>query len=64
MPDRMTYSVIGQSDAGRDQYGVVVNAMETLEQQVALPELAELPREGADRPGAPRRRSCSRTATT
>ena len=35
VPERMTYSVIGQSDAGRDQYGVVVNAMETLEQQVA-----------------------------
>lgn len=33
VPDRMTYSVIGQSEAGRNQYGVVVNALETPEQQ-------------------------------
>ncbi len=32
VPQRMTYSIIGQSDAGRDQYGVVVNALETPEQ--------------------------------
>ncbi len=29
----MTYSVIGTTDAGRDLYGVVVNALETPEQQ-------------------------------
>lgn len=29
---RMTYSVLTQTDAGRDQYGVIVNAMETPEQ--------------------------------
>lgn len=33
IPPRMTYSVIGSSDAGRDLYGVVVNALETQEQQ-------------------------------
>ena len=33
VPPRMTYSVIGSSDAGRDLYGVVVNALETPEQQ-------------------------------
>ena len=33
VPPRMTYSVIGTSDAGRDLYGVVVNALETQEQQ-------------------------------
>ena len=33
LPSRMTYSVIGTSDAGRDIYGVVVNALETPEQQ-------------------------------
>jgi zinc carboxypeptidase len=33
VPQRMTYSVIGSSDAGRDLYGVVVNALETPEQQ-------------------------------
>lgn len=33
VPPRMTYSVIGTSDAGRDLYGVVVNALETPEQQ-------------------------------
>jgi Zinc carboxypeptidase len=33
IPPRMTYSVIGSSDAGRDLYGVVVNALETPEQQ-------------------------------
>lgn len=32
VPARMTFSVIGQSDAGRNVYGVVVNAMETPEQ--------------------------------
>ena len=29
VPARMTYSILGQTDAGRDQYGVVVNALET-----------------------------------
>jgi len=33
IPPRMTYSVIGSSDAGRDLYGVVVNALETPAQQ-------------------------------
>ena len=33
VPPRMTYSVIGASDAGRDIYGVVVNALETPEQE-------------------------------
>ena len=33
VPPRMTYQVIGSSDAGRDLYGVVVNALETSEQQ-------------------------------
>ena len=33
VPPRMTYEVIGTSDAGRDLYGVVVNALETPEQQ-------------------------------
>ncbi|HEX5901552.1 MAG TPA: M14 family zinc carboxypeptidase [Actinomycetota bacterium] len=32
-PPRMSYSVIGQSAGGRDLYGVVVNALETPEQQ-------------------------------
>jgi hypothetical protein len=33
VPPRMEYSVIGQSVLGRDIYGVVVNALETPEQQ-------------------------------
>jgi hypothetical protein len=33
VPPRMEYEVIGQSAAGRDIYGVVVNALETAEQQ-------------------------------
>jgi hypothetical protein len=33
LPERMTYSVIGQSEAGRDLYGVVVNALETPQQR-------------------------------
>lgn len=33
IPQRMTYSVIGRSAGGRDIYGVVVNALETPEQQ-------------------------------
>jgi hypothetical protein len=33
VPDRLTYSVIGQSTLGRDILGVVVNALETPEQQ-------------------------------
>jgi hypothetical protein len=32
-PPRMSYSVIGQSAGGRDLYGVVVNALETPQQQ-------------------------------
>ena len=33
VPDRLSYSVIGQSELGRDMFGVVVNALETPEQQ-------------------------------
>ena len=33
VPDRLDYSSIGQSTLGRDIYGVVVNALETPEQQ-------------------------------
>jgi Zinc carboxypeptidase len=33
VPDRLNYSVIGQSMLGRDMYGVVVNALDTPEQQ-------------------------------
>ncbi len=33
IPQRMTYEVIGQSVGGRELYGVVVNALETPEQQ-------------------------------
>jgi hypothetical protein len=33
IPERMSYRVIGQSEAGRQLYGVVVNALETPEQQ-------------------------------
>ena len=33
VPPRMIYSQIGSSDAGRTLYGVVVNALETPEQQ-------------------------------
>jgi Zinc carboxypeptidase len=33
IPQRMTYSVIGQSAGGRDLYGVVINALETANQR-------------------------------
>jgi Zinc carboxypeptidase len=33
VPDRLSYSSIGQSTLGRDLYGVVVNALETPDQQ-------------------------------
>jgi Zinc carboxypeptidase len=33
LPSRMTYSIIGSSDQGRELFGVVVNALETPEQQ-------------------------------
>jgi len=33
VPDRMDYSVIGRSAGGRDLYGVIVNALETPEQE-------------------------------
>jgi hypothetical protein len=33
VPDRLSYSVIGQSVRGRDIYGVVVNALDTPDQQ-------------------------------
>jgi Zinc carboxypeptidase len=34
IPNRMSYEVIGQSSGGRDLFGVVVNALETAEQQL------------------------------
>ena len=33
IPNRMSYEVLGQSSGGRDLFGVVVNALETAEQQ-------------------------------
>ena len=50
VPDRLDVSVIGQSELGRDMFGVVVNALETPEQQSAY---ARWQRFGthADRPG-------------
>jgi hypothetical protein len=33
IPERMSFKVIGQSSGGRDLYGVVVNALETDQQQ-------------------------------
>jgi hypothetical protein len=33
IPERMSYEVIGQSSGGRDLFGVVVNALETADQQ-------------------------------
>lgn len=42
IPNRMSYSVIGQSEAGRNLYGVVVNALETPEQQLAYDRWVKL----------------------
>jgi hypothetical protein len=33
VPDRLSYTVIGESILGRDLFGVVVNALETADQQ-------------------------------
>ena len=35
VPNRLTYSVIGESELGRDMFGVVVNALDTPAQQAA-----------------------------
>jgi hypothetical protein len=42
IPQRMSYEVLGQSAGGRDLFGVVVNALETEEQQAAYANWAEL----------------------
>jgi Zinc carboxypeptidase len=40
--NRLTYSVIGESELGRDMFGVVVNALETPEQQTAYARWQQL----------------------
>jgi hypothetical protein len=42
IPQRMSYEVLGQSAGGRDLLGVVVNALETEEQQAAYANWVEL----------------------
>ena len=42
IPERMSFQVIGQSSGGRDLYGVVVNALETDEQQLGYERWAQL----------------------
>ena len=42
VPNRLTYSVIGESELGRDIFGVVVNAVETPEQQAAYARWQQL----------------------
>ena len=42
VPNRLTYSVIGESELGRDIFGVVVNALETPEQQAAYARWQQL----------------------
>ena len=42
VPNRLTYSVIGDSELGRDIFGVVVNALETPEQQAAYARWQQL----------------------
>jgi hypothetical protein len=42
VPDRMEFDVIGQSAGGRDIYGVIVNAMETPQQQQAFARWQQL----------------------
>ena len=42
VPNRLTYSVIGESELGRDMFGVVVNALETPEQQAAYARWQQL----------------------
>ena len=51
VPNRLSYSVIGESGLGRDIFGVVVNALETPEQQARLRPLAAAPWADADGPG-------------
>jgi hypothetical protein len=42
VPNRLAYSVIGESELGRDIFGVVVNALETPEQQTAYARWQQL----------------------
>ena len=42
VPNRLSYSVIGKSGLGRDIFGVVVNALETPEQQAAYARWQQL----------------------
>jgi hypothetical protein len=42
VPDRLSYSVIGQTELGRDIFGVVVNALDTPEQQAAFDRWEQL----------------------
>ena len=42
VPNRLSYSVIGESGLGRDIFGVVVNALETPEQQAAYARWQQL----------------------
>ena len=42
IPERMSFQVIGKSSGGRDLYGVVVNALETDEQQLGYERWAQL----------------------
>lgn len=42
IPERMSFQVIGQSSGGRDLYGVVVNALETDEQQLGYERWSQL----------------------
>jgi hypothetical protein len=42
IPNRMSYTVLGQSSGGRDILGVVVNALETDEQQLGYERWAQL----------------------
>jgi Zinc carboxypeptidase len=42
VPNRLAYSIIGESELGRDIFGVVVNALETPEQQTAYARWQQL----------------------
>jgi len=42
VPNRLTYSVIGESELGRDMFGVVVNALDTPAQQAAYARWQQL----------------------
>jgi Zinc carboxypeptidase len=52
IPERFTYSVIGQSAGGRDQYAVVVNALETAAQRRDYARYQLLRALETERPGA------------